>query len=62
MERYKERTFRPFEVLDVGYNKLHFQEMLELGGFATPFIIVNEHKLHTFDEALLDRLLEDDHG
>jgi glutaredoxin len=36
----------PFRQLDVGYNKVNFEEMLRLGGIATPFIVIENKTFH----------------
>ncbi|MED4601511.1 glutaredoxin family protein [Paenibacillus validus] len=56
--QFFQETGMPYHQLDVGYNKGNFDEMLRLGGIATPLIIVGTQTFHTFDpqkikEALL---------
>jgi glutaredoxin len=51
-----------FRQLDVGFNKENFNEMLRLGGIATPFIVIGSKTFHTFDRKKLEEVLMDDHG
>ncbi|WEK56250.1 MAG: glutaredoxin domain-containing protein [Candidatus Cohnella colombiensis] len=55
----KELSYRQ---LDVGINKENFNEMLQLGGIATPFIIIGTQKLHTFDRNKIEEVLRNEHG
>jgi glutaredoxin len=48
----------PFELIDVTFNKHHFEEMVKLGGIATPFIIIDEQTFHTFDQKKMEQVLE----
>ncbi|GAA0135241.1 hypothetical protein YSY43_20810 [Paenibacillus sp. YSY-4.3] len=59
---YLKRKNTPYELVDVTYSKQHFKEMMGLGGFATPFIVLDERKLYYFNPKILDWLLEDQHG
>jgi arsenate reductase-like glutaredoxin family protein len=49
----------PFEAIDVTYNQRLFNDMLELGGIATPFILIDDRPFHFFDRTKLDQMLEE---
>jgi glutaredoxin len=51
-----------FRQLDVGFNRENFAEMLRLGGFATPFIVIDSKTFYTFDREKLEEVLADVHG
>lgn len=51
-----------FRQLDVGFNKENFSDMLRLGGFATPFIVIDSKAFFTFDREKLEEVLDDVHG
>jgi glutaredoxin len=51
-----------FRQLDVGCNKENFDEMLRLGGIATPFIVVDKRKFHSFDREKMEKVLKDGNG
>lgn len=59
---YLKRKNTPYELFDVSFSKQHFKEMMRLGGFATPFIVMDERRLYYFDPRVLDRFLEEQHG
>ncbi|MFJ9498579.1 glutaredoxin family protein [Brevibacillus centrosporus] len=48
----------PYRQLDVGYDKWNFDEMLRLGGIATPLIIVGSQTFHTFDPKKMEEALQ----
>lgn len=58
---YLKRKNTPYELFDVSFSKQYFKEMMRLGGFATPFIVMDELRLYYFDPRVLDRFLEEQH-
>ncbi|MCZ8516955.1 glutaredoxin family protein [Paenibacillus filicis] len=48
----------PIEKINVTYDQNKFNEMLRLGGIATPLIVVGERVIHSFDRQKVDKLLE----
>jgi uncharacterized membrane protein YdjX (TVP38/TMEM64 family)/glutaredoxin len=52
----------PYRQLDVGYSRENFDEMLRLGGIATPFIVVDGKTFHSFDRGKLEGVLQNGHG
>lgn len=46
-----------FKQLDVSGNRRNQEEMLALGGLATPFIIVGKQVFHSFDKEKLEEVL-----
>lgn len=60
--QYLHERYIPFQQLDVGYDKHNFDEMLRLGGIATPFIMVGNQKLHSFDRNQLEAILKNGFG
>ncbi|MFC5452391.1 glutaredoxin family protein [Paenibacillus aestuarii] len=46
-----------YKQFDVEVNKEHFQEMLRLGGIATPFILIEDSAFHYFDRDKIKEVL-----
>jgi glutaredoxin-related protein len=49
-----------FEQINVTHDQHLFNEMLKLGGIATPFIVMGEQKFHAFDRQKIEKVLEDE--
>jgi glutaredoxin len=60
--RYLDSKQVSFQQLNIDRSRVHFQEMLRLGGFATPTIVVGQTVLFSFVKEQLDKLLEDMYG
>ncbi len=48
-----------YEEVDITNNQIKFEEMLSLGGIATPLIIIGDQIIHSFDSTKLDKALEE---
>lgn len=47
----------PYEKIDVTYDQSQFDELLRLGGIATPLIVINEQVISYFEPKKMDRIL-----
>lgn len=47
----------PYEKIDVTYDQASFDEMLRLGGFATPFIVLDGKAISYFEREKFDQIL-----
>jgi glutaredoxin len=56
--RHLDQKAIPYEKIDVTHDQSRFDEMLRLGGFATPFMIIDGKVISYFDPGKIDRLLE----
>ncbi len=56
--RYLEQKEILYEKIDVTHDQSRFDEMLRLGGFATPFMIIDGKIISYFEPEKIDRLLE----
>lgn len=46
------------ELINVTREQNRFDEMVRFGGIATPFIIIGEHIFHSFDQTIIEKVLE----
>ena len=46
------------EKIDVAHDRAGFEEMLKLGGIATPFIVIGDTVMHTFERSKIVQMLE----
>jgi glutaredoxin len=58
---YFKRKGVDFKEIDVTHDQESFNEMLLLGGIATPLIIVGDHIFHTFDPNKVEKVLGGEH-
>jgi predicted thioredoxin/glutaredoxin len=56
--RYFDQKHITYEKINVTHDQKHFSEMLRLGGFATPFILIDDQVISYFDSIKMDRILE----
>ncbi|WP_281887082.1 glutaredoxin domain-containing protein [Paenibacillus sp. YYML68] len=59
---YLERKGVPYEGLDVTHDAEHFAQMMRLGGFATPYMVLDGQPITYFDPEKLDVLLSQNNG
>lgn len=57
--RYFKSKGIDFKEINVTHDQESFNEMLRLGGIATPLIIVEGHIFHTFDPNKVEKVLEE---
>lgn len=55
---YLEEKGIDFEKIDVTHNRAGFEEMLKLGGIATPLIVIGDTVMYTFDRSRVAQMLE----
>lgn len=55
---YLDQKKIPYEKIDVTYEQARFDEMLRLGGIATPLIVVDGKVIFYFEPQKMDRILE----
>jgi glutaredoxin len=55
---YLDQKEIPYEKIDVTYDQTRFDEMLRLGGIATPLIVVDGLVISYFESEKMDRILE----
>lgn len=48
-----------FEEIDVTFDSVKFEDMLRLGGIATPLIVIGKQVIHSFDPQKMDEALEE---
>jgi glutaredoxin len=60
--QFFERKGIPFQLINVTHDRERFDEMVSLGGIATPFIVIGKQILHFFDREKIERALEDENG
>lgn len=48
----------PYEKIDVTYDQNRFDEMLRLGGIATPLIVIGEQVISYFEAEKMDKIFE----
>ncbi|MBU8763726.1 hypothetical protein KM868_09490 [Micrococcus luteus] len=60
--KYFEEKQIDIDKIDVTYDKERFEEMLRLGGIATPLIVIGHHVFHSFNRLKIDKALEDIYG
>jgi glutaredoxin len=46
------------EQINVTYDQKRFDEVLSLGGIATPLIVIGERIFHSFDRTTMEQFLE----
>jgi predicted thioredoxin/glutaredoxin len=56
--RYLDQKGIYYEKTDVTHDQSRFDEMLRLGGFATPLIVVDGQVITYFEPDRMDRILE----
>jgi glutaredoxin len=56
--RYFHEKGVPLEEINVSHDQNRFDEMLRLGGIATPLIVIGEQIFHSFDRIKIEHLLE----
>lgn len=56
--RYLDQKTIVYEKIDVTHDQSRFNEMLRLGGIATPLIVVDGKVISYFDTEKMDRILE----
>jgi glutaredoxin len=54
---YFEEKQTEIEKIDVTFDKEKFEEMLRLGGIATPLIVIGDHVIHSFDREKINKAL-----
>ena len=54
---YFDRKSVPYEKIDVTYDQSLFNEMCLLGGFATPFVVIDDQMISYFEPEKMDRIL-----
>jgi len=47
-----------FEKIDVTHDRAGFEEMLKLGGIATPVIVIGDTVMYTFERSRIAQMLE----
>jgi glutaredoxin len=55
---YLDRKAVLYEKIDVTYDQSLFNEMHRLGGFATPFIVIDGKTISYFEPQKMDQILE----
>jgi glutaredoxin len=55
---YLDRKDVPYEEIDVTRDQSLFDEMLRLGGFATPFIVIDGKTISYFEPEKMNQILE----
>ncbi|MCF6095197.1 glutaredoxin family protein [Microaerobacter geothermalis] len=56
--RFFQENGIPYEQINVTHNQEKFDEMLMLGGIATPFIIIESSYFYHFDRKKFEKFLE----
>jgi glutaredoxin len=51
-----------FQLINVTQDQARFDEMVSLGGIATPFIVIGKQIFHYVDREKIERALEDENG
>lgn len=51
----------PYEKIDVTYDQSRFDEMIRLGGIATPLIVIDGQVISYFQAEKVDRIVEVSH-
>lgn len=57
--RYLDQKELKYEKVDVTHDQLKFDEMLRLGGIATPFIVIDQRIIPYFDKDKFNQTLEE---
>lgn len=57
--RYLDQKELEYEKIDVTHDQVSFNEMLRLGGIATPFIVIGQRIVPYFDKDKFNQTLEE---